>query len=185
MNISEIHFDSLAVQHTCSCNSVQYVMIVQTFAGREIWRFDLLDVNSYELEYVPFACLIDSDESENEMWSTDEIIFGEAIIAVNHQIWPCLCDVVCYLWPLPLIQLHLRLMHIERKRQTLRLLSAWSHWQFQPIYLVVSEGAAGGGNCSSLTVSLFFPPSKSFLLCTVLSFSIQCALISYNELTCT
>lgn len=58
-------------------------MIVQTFAGRGIWRFDLLDVNSYELDYVPFTCLIDSGESENEMWSTDEIIFGEAIIAVH------------------------------------------------------------------------------------------------------
>lgn len=58
MNISY----SLAIQH-CSCNGVQHVMIVQTFPGWEIWRCDLLDVNSYGLEYVPFTCcLIDSDE---------------------------------------------------------------------------------------------------------------------------
>lgn len=87
MNISEIHFDSLAIQHTCSCNSVQYVMIVQTFAGREIWRFDLLDVNSYDLEYVPITCLIDSDEYEwiwewNVIYSWDHI-WREAIIAVH------------------------------------------------------------------------------------------------------
>lgn len=46
-------FDSfIAIQHICSCNSELYVMIVQTFARREIWRFDLL--NSYGLEYVMF-----------------------------------------------------------------------------------------------------------------------------------
>lgn len=148
-----------------------------------LWLFRPLRGGKFEdltfWTWTAMTCLIDSDEY-GWIWSHHRCTHSY----INHQIWPCLCDVVCYLWPLPLIQLHLRLMHIERKRQTLRLLSAWSHWQFQPIYLAVSEGAAGGGNCSSLTVSLFFPPSESFLLCTVLSFSIQCALISYNELTC-
>lgn len=66
-----------------------------------LWLFRPLRGGKFEdlnfWMWTAMTCLIDSDEY-GWIWSHHRCTHSY----INHQIWPCLCDVVCYLWPLPL-----------------------------------------------------------------------------------